>query len=130
MNGPAVFALIPALAGFAQALADKDAISPRALSLGWACDVLEGNSRESGIPKSLTASRALARPPIGSVPVRSCAERGAAPGHRHTNSAAVQLDLFCSASHSMEPGAGRGWVGCGLPRCSACSCSYLRRVSS
>jgi hypothetical protein len=30
----------------------------------------------------------------------------------------VQLDLFFAASHSMEPGARAGWVGCGLPRCS------------
>src|SRR6202022_2780126 len=44
---------------------------------------------------------------------------------------AVQLDLFCSASHSMEPGAHVGWVGCGLSRCcSASSCSALRRVAS
>jgi hypothetical protein len=43
---------------------------------------------------------------------------------------AAQLDLFCSACHSMEPGAGRVWVGCGVPRCSAYSCSNLWRESS
>jgi hypothetical protein len=38
--------------------------------------------------------------------------------------AAVQLDLFIAASHSMEPGAQTGWVGCGLRRCSAACASW------
>ncbi len=29
---------------------------------------------------------------------------------RFGTGAAVQLDLFCSASHSMEPGAHVGWL--------------------
>jgi hypothetical protein len=54
----------------------------RVLSLRWACDVIEGISRKSGIPKSPTVDRALARPPIGFVPIRGWAGRGAARGHR------------------------------------------------
>ena len=46
--------------------------------------------------------------------------------------AAVQLDLFCAASHSMEPGAQVGWVDwAALPRASrsASSCSAPQRLS-
>jgi hypothetical protein len=37
---------------------------------------------------------------------------------------AVQLDLFCSASHSMEPGAHVGGARPDVASRSACSCSY------
>ena len=30
-----------------------------------------------------------------------------------------QLALFCAANHFIEPGAGRGWGGCGLDCCSS-----------
>src|ERR1700730_9445803 len=36
---------------------------------------------------------------------------------------AVQPDFFCSASHSIEPGAYTVLVGCGLRRCSGASAS-------
>jgi hypothetical protein len=41
---------------------------------------------------------------------------------------AVQPDFFCSASHSIEPGAYTVLVGCGLSRCSAASA--FRRYNS
>jgi hypothetical protein len=41
---------------------------------------------------------------------------------------AVQPDFFCSASHSIEPGAYTVLVGCGLSRCAAASAS--RRYNS
>jgi hypothetical protein len=41
---------------------------------------------------------------------------------------AVQLDLFCSASHSIEPGAHAGLVGCGL--CCSLIASALWRIHS
>jgi len=50
----------------------------------------------------------------------SCAHFGA-------GAAAVQLDLFCSACHSIEPGAHTVWVGCGLEHCSARSTSACWR---
>ena len=41
---------------------------------------------------------------------------------------AVQLDLFCSASHSIEPGAHAGLAGCGL--CCSLIASALWRIHS
>jgi len=45
--------------------------------------------------------------------------------------AAVQLDLFCSASHSMQPTAHSVWAGCGFRLCSiASACRRLGLVYS
>ena len=60
-------------------------------------------------------------PRVGELSCRAMnAER---PRTSHTNSdagaAAVHLDFFCSACHSMEPGAGGVLAGSGLRCCSA-----------
>jgi hypothetical protein len=39
----------------------------------------------------------------------------------NSGAAAVQLDLFFSANHSIDPGWGTVWVGCGWLRCLAAS---------
>ena len=39
----------------------------------------------------------------------------------NSGAAAVQLDLFCTANHSIDPGWGTVWVGCGWLRCLAAS---------
>ena len=46
----------------------------------------------------------------------------------NSGAAAVQLDLCFAASHSIDPGWGTVWVGCGWLRCLAASNSW--RASS
>ena len=96
-------------------------IGMRPRKVGFSVDSpLEGEGFEPSVPPRVSS---VVPPRMRSRPRTSCLQILGA-------GAAVQVDLFCSTSHSMEPGAGRVWVGCGLRRCSACCCSNLWRESS
>ena len=81
---------------------------------------LEGEGFEPSVPPDRVSS--VVAPCTRSGPRRSCVHFGA-------GAAAVQLDLFFAASHSMEPGAHTVWVGCGSPRCSA-ACARVHTCPS
>ena len=44
--------------------------------------------------------------------------------HLGARGAMVQPFFFCASNHSIEPGWGSLWVGCGLLRCSAASARW------
>ena len=134
MKGPAVLVHRPGAGRVRPRASRQGRHIARALSLRWACDVNEGSSRKSGIPKMPDR-----RPGSGETADRVCTDEAGRDGERpedivRTNSDAgadaAQLDLSCSACRSMEPGAGGVLAGCGLEHCSARSCSAFWRMVS
>jgi hypothetical protein len=78
---------------------------------GETASVADGAGFEPSV--SLAKESAL----LGSQPTTSCV-------HIRRGSLRGQLDLFCAASHSMEPLAHSVWLGLGFLRCSASWASF------
>jgi hypothetical protein len=82
MKGLPCSFIVPALAGSPKGSPTRAPYCPERCRCGGRAISLKAARVHPVSQKSPSADRALARPPIGSVPIRGWAERGAARGHR------------------------------------------------